>query len=383
MRQQLTANDYSSGALIQIDVSGERVQGVRVLSDRADAAYPWVCPGFIDVQVNGFGGFDLNAADADRHTVAGMIHALVEHGVTLCMPTVITASFEQMAGSLEAIRQACEADPVVNGSIAGIHLEGPYLSPEQGFRGAHPADQMRESNWEELLAWQRISGGKIRMVTLAPELPGSIPFIRSLTAHGIIASIGHSNASAADIRAAMDAGLRMGTHLGNGIRASLDRHAACVWDVLAADDLYAGFIADGHHLPASIIHVIVGMKRSKAVLVSDAVHLAGMPPGAFTTHIGGEVELLPSGRLQLAGNPQLLAGSAMSMADGVRHLLRLYPGRLRQVIDTATSNPAELLRLRDRGRIEAGGVADFVVFEMHGPDGEFAIREVWRQGRLV
>ena len=375
----LRANDYKTGLLSEITVAGGLIRSIRALADDPDASAPWVCPGFIDVQVNGFGGFNLNGGEVDRHTLPGMLGALAAHGVTSCMPTIITASNAAMSGSIEAIRQACEDDPATDAAVVGIHLEGPYLSAAPGFRGAHPPSEMRDPDARELLEWQRASGGRIRKMTLAPEREDAIAFIRLLRQHGIIAAIGHSNASSGQIAEAIEAGLTMCTHLGNGTHYMLPRHAACVWDLLAARGLYAGFIADGHHLPRAVVETIVAMKGDKAVLVSDAVHLAGLAAGKYGTHIGGDVELLPSGRLQLAADPNVLAGSAMSMLDGVNYLLKLYPDNMKGVIDMATAHPAAMLGLTDRGRLAEGSRADLVVYTMSG-GGRMDIGEVWRQG---
>lgn len=379
---RIRANDYKTGALTEITVDGGRIRSVRRLADGPAAEAPWVCPGFIDVQVNGFGGFNLNGGEVDRHTLPGMLGALAAHGVTSCMPTIITASNEDMSRSIKAIRQACEDDAETDAAVAGIHLEGPYLSAEPGFRGAHPPGEMRDPDEREFLAWQTESGGRIRKMTLAPERAGAIAFIRFLRRQGVIAAIGHSDASSGQIAEAVEAGLAMCTHLGNGIRHMLPRHAACVWDLLAARGLYAGFIADGHHLPRSVVETIVAMKGDKAVLVSDAVHLAGLAPGRYGTHIGGDVELLPDGRLQLASDPNVLAGSAMSMLDGVNYLLKLYPDNAAGVIDMATANPAALLGAADRGRLAEGSRADLIVYTL-SRDGRMEIGEVWRHGCCV
>jgi N-acetylglucosamine-6-phosphate deacetylase len=380
MSIKIIANDYKTEKLMEFIIQADRVISVQCLSDSADHSYPWICPGFIDVHINGFGGFDLNSTTPNKHTVIQMINALAVHGVTSCVPTIITTSFEHMADCIIAIRQACEEDPIVDKSIVGIHLEGPYLSPEQGFKGAHPAHEMRNPDWSEFMEWQRLSGNRIKKVTLALELPGSIAFISQLKEHGVIAAVGHSNASSLDIQHAIEAGLTMCTHLGNGVHHMLPRHAPCVWDLLASTELYAGFIADGHHLPRSVVDVIIQMKGKKAILVSDAVHLAGMEPGKYDTHIGGAVQLLANGRLHLADNPNVLAGSAVSLLDSMQNLLSQHPDQWIEMIDLATENPADLFGLTDKGRISVDGLADFILYRKNDSSDGMIIQDIWQQG---
>jgi N-acetylglucosamine-6-phosphate deacetylase len=387
MTHHVIARDYSSGQLIRIQIKQDIIYSIDDNIDPGEhgtsTPIPWICPGLLDLHINGFAGHDLNSPEVTKETVKEMVEALALRGVTSCMPTVITASHEQMSNSIAAIRQACEEDAVIDKSVIGIHLEGPYLSPELGFRGAHPVEEMRTPDWEEFITFQQLSGNRIKKVTLAPELHGAADFIERLTDHGVIAAMGHSNASREHVQAAIKAGLTMCTHLGNGIHYIINRHAACLWDLLASEQLYAGFIADGHHLPESVIKVITTMKGNRAILVSDAVHLAGLNPGRYRTHIGGEVDLLPNGRLQLASNPNVLAGSASSIWDGLQNMLKIYPGNLKKAIDLATKNPAHLLKTKIRGQLLPGAYADFILFDTDDSFQKMHIRQIWRQGQQI
>lgn len=302
-------------------------------------------PGWLDIQVNGFAGVDFNSG---RTTPAEYEHAreaLRALGVTRFLPTVITAAPDHLAECLARIDEARRASPELARAMPGVHLEGPFISPEDGARGAHPLEHVRPPDpalFEEL---QAASGGRIVLVTLAPEQPGSIPFIRDLTARGVRVAIGHSLADGEQLAAAAQAGASLSTHLGNGLPALLPRHQNPLWDQLADDRLAASAIFDGHHLPESVMRV---MHRAKApdrlVLTSDAVALAGMPPGVYEGQVGGRVELHESGRLTMYGS-EYLAGSASSLLDGVNTALRVLGLGLPEVLRFVTEVPQRLLGL--------------------------------------
>lgn len=302
-------------------------------------------PGWLDIQVNGFAGVDFNSG---RTTPAEYEHAreaLRALGVTRFLPTVITAAPDHLAECLARIDEARRASPELARAMPGVHLEGPFISPEDGARGAHPLEHVRPPDpalFEEL---QAASGGRIVLVTLAPEQPGSVPFIRNLTARGVRVAIGHSLADGEQLAAAAQAGASLSTHLGNGLPALLPRHQNPLWDQLADDRLAASAIFDGHHLPESVMRV---MHRAKApdrlVLTSDAVALAGMPPGVYEGQVGGRVELHESGRLTMYGS-EYLAGSASSLLDGVNTALRVLGLGLPEVLRFVTEVPQRLLGL--------------------------------------
>src|SRR5207244_4307325 len=175
------------------------------------------------------------------------------------------------------------------------HREGPDLSPEDGPRGAHPRQHIRPPDWDEFRRLQDAAGGLIRLVTLAPEHDGALPFIEKLVAAGVVVSLGHTAASGACIRAAAKAGARLSTHLGNGAHAILPRHPNYIWEQLAADELWASIICDGHHLPPSVARCIVRVKTpARTILTSDAGSLAGLAPGHYHEW-GQELEVRPEG----------------------------------------------------------------------------------------
>ncbi len=308
------------------------------------AANVFLSPGWFDLQVNGFAGYDINAPDVEPATVAGMVRRLWQEGVARCCPTLVTQSFEHIARCARAVALACAQDAQIAASVAGIHLEGPYISPLDGARGAHPRAHTRPASWDEFARWQEAADGRIRLVSLAPETPGALPFIRRLTQAGIVVGLAHTLATTEQIAAAVDAGATLSTHLGNGAPATLPRHPNMIWDQLAEERLWASAIFDGHHLPASVMKVIARAKGvDRTILVSDAVALARMPPGVYENAIGGKVELHPNGRLSVFGTPYL-AGSASSLKDCVENAVRLAGCSLAQAVQMASVNPAKLLQ---------------------------------------
>ena len=238
---------------IEIVLTDGRVQTIRKVD--SINSNTWIAPALIDIQVNGFAGFDLNVATVTSDDVLAMVRALWRVGTGFLCPTVVTGSFDGISNSLRAILKACKADSRVAHSMLGIHLEGPYISAEDGPRGAHPLEHVREPNWDEFQQWQDIAEGHITIVTLAPEKKGAIPFIEKLVANGVVVALGHTNAAADDIQAAIDAGARLSTHLGNGAHALIRRHPNYIWEQLGADELWASLIVDGHHLPPTVAQI--------------------------------------------------------------------------------------------------------------------------------
>jgi N-acetylglucosamine-6-phosphate deacetylase len=299
----------------------------------------------MDIQVNGFAGYDPNAADADASTTAAMVRALWPEGVSGSCITICTESEPHILDNLRAIAAACDADPHVAASVIGIHVEGPHISPEDGPRGAHPLRQVRPPDIAEYRRWQEAADGRIRIITLSPEYEGAIPYIRTIVADGVVASIGHTAATGEQIRAAVDAGARWSTHLANGAHDLIRRHPNYIWDQLAEDRLSAGFIFDGHHLPPAVMKTVLRAKGvERTILVSDVVSMAGLPPGRYTAFDGGQIDLLPNGRLELAGTPYL-AGSATALPTCIANAVRYAGATLPDAIRMVTANPSRLLGL--------------------------------------
>jgi len=377
----ITGNDVF-GRPVTVAVSGGRIESVRPADPASAPADLWVFPGFIDLQVNGFGGHDLNAADPTPEAVAGVARSLWRHGVTRFCPTICTASHEQMTAALRAVAQACDEMDWVGRAVAGVHVEGPYISPEDGPRGAHPAAHVRAPDWREVEAFQRAAGGRIRVFTLAPERPGAMELIERLSRAGIVPAIGHTAATPDDIRAAVAAGVRLSTHLGNGAHATLPRHPNYIWAQLAEDVLSASLIVDGHHLPPEVVKVMIRAKGpARCVLISDAIWLADQPPGQYE-FLGSPVELTPGGKVRL-GNSGYLAGSALNLAGAVANAVRFADVGVAEAVAMASRQPAMLLGRQDLGSLVPGNAADLVLARWSPGDGPPRIVQTVVNGAVV
>jgi N-acetylglucosamine-6-phosphate deacetylase len=275
--------------------------------------------GLFDFQVNGFGGVDFQR---DNLTVAQFDHAVAtlrRHGTSGIFATLITDEIETLCRRFAAFEKLCAASPASATAILGYHLEGPWLSPEPGYRGAHPAGPMRAPTLADFDRLQAAAGGRIRLVTLAPEWPGSAEFIAAITRRGVHVSLGHTHATEADIDAAVRAGARFCTHLGNGCPLQMHRHDNIVQRLLARDELIACFIPDGVHLTRSVLQNFFRAKPVGRVLfTTDAMAGAGAPPGRFT--IGPhEIDVGADGVARQPG-AQNFAGSTLTPDLGVRNV---------------------------------------------------------------
>ncbi|GAA3778552.1 N-acetylglucosamine-6-phosphate deacetylase [Plantactinospora mayteni] len=313
------------------------------------------------MQVNGYQGYDLNSDEVDADVVTNLVEVKRQHGVTAFCPTLITAEEGKLVSALAVIRKVRAADPDMATAMPCVHVEGPHISPAPGARGAHDPDLMRPPSTAEFDRWQAASGGIVGIVTIAPELPGAVRYTRELAGRGVIVSLGHCDATAEQISAAVDAGARLSTHLGNGAAQLLPRHPNHLWAQLADDRLSASFIADGHHLPADTFTVMTRAKGVEhSILVSDSAALAGLPPGDYETPVGGRVTVDEVGRLVLTGS-NLLAGSGRSLLHCLAWVVRHTEVGLAPAVQMASSNPARLLGLAGRHGLVPGAPADLVV----------------------
>jgi N-acetylglucosamine-6-phosphate deacetylase len=293
----ISGRDPHTGRTIEVEI---RDGIIAAITDVPLAEPLWLSPGLVDLQINGYQGFDLNSDNLTSDTVIDLSRSVLASGVTTFLPTIITASEEKIVACLRAIAAARQLNPALRHMIPGVHVEGPHLSPEDGPRGAHPREHIRPPSMAEFDRWQRASGGLVKLVTLSPHFEEAPNYIATLHARGVLVSIGHTHASPEQIHAAVDAGATLSTHLGNGIADPLPRHPNLLWAQLAEDRLTAMFIADGHHLPNDTLKVMLRAKGlDRAILVSDVVALGGMPPGLYETPVGGLVELTTDGRLSL------------------------------------------------------------------------------------
>jgi N-acetylglucosamine-6-phosphate deacetylase len=303
-------------------------------------------------------------------------------GVTRFYPTVITGSPEDMAGALANLSTARETLPIGR-AMEAFHVEGPYISPEDGPRGAHPQRWARRPDLDEFRRFQDAARGNIRLVTLSPEWPEATQFIEAVTREGVVVSIGHTKATAAQIADAASAGATLSTHLGNGAHAILPRHPNYIWEQVAEDRLAASFIVDGIHLPQSFLKVALRAKGlERTVLVTDAVMPAGCSPGRY--RLGEvEVELHSDGSVRLAGG-QRLAGSALMMHRAIANVMTFAGLGLRDALSLATRNPARVGRIAGRQRgLNTAERADLVRFRFDQATKEIELLETYLDGELV
>ena len=275
--------------------------------------------GLFDFQVNGFGGVDFQRDDLTRAQFDHAVAALRRHRTAGIFATLITDKIDALARRFAAFEKLCAASPASATAILGYHLEGPWLSPEPGYRGAHPAGPMHAPSLAEFERLQSAAGGRIRLVTLAPEWPGSAEFIAAVTRTGVHVSLGHTNASAAQIDEAIRADARFATHVGNGCPLQLHRHDNIVQRLLARDELTACLIPDGVHLPPFVLKNFFRAKPPGRVLfTTDAMAGAGAGPGRYT--IGPHEIDVGSDRIARQPGAQNFAGSTLTPDEGVRRV---------------------------------------------------------------
>jgi N-acetylglucosamine-6-phosphate deacetylase len=378
---RIRARHYRTSRIVEIIIEGEHIGGVQpVDTEPAVLQADWVAPALFDLQINGCDGHSFNSPQLTVDDVRHVVAVCRRHGIGGLCPTLITNSAEALLHGFATLRLACETDPEIARAVPCLHLEGPYISPDDGPRGAHPRQFVRPPNWDEFRRFQDAGGGRIRLVTLAPETDGAIPFIEKLTASGVVVAIGHTNANRACIRAAIIAGARLSTHLGNGAHALLPRHENYIWEQLAADELWASIICDGHHLPPAVIRCILRVKTpQRTILTCDASSLAGLPPGRYHEW-DQDIDVLPQGRVVVAGTPYL-AGSGVFTDRCVGTVLNLGESSLGDTIDMASARPRELLGLEPR-TLQPGSVADLILFNWE-PGGEFDVQAIIIAGQVV
>jgi N-acetylglucosamine-6-phosphate deacetylase len=373
----VTGRDVGSGQGISVMVADSRIAAIKP-TDLALTSGPYLAAGLIDLQVNGFGGLDLNDGTVTPARVAALTQMMTELGVTTYLPTLITASRASLLSSLATVAAARQQYPLCARMIPFVHVEGPFLAPEDGPRGAHPREHVRSPDLDEVAEWQRVSGGLVGKITLSPHHDQVSNFIRALVGQGILVAIGHTSATADQIHAAVSAGARLSTHLGNGAAATLPRHPNFIWAQLACDRLDAGFIADGFHLPADTFKAMLRAKElERSYLVSDAAALAGMPPGVYDQPIGGRVELGRDGRLSVAGTPYL-AGASRPLCEDVALAIRMADLTLADGLMLATVNPGRFVG--GRGRLAVGESADLILFDWEQGAASLTIRETYVAG---
>lgn len=354
----------NNGKIVSVEQAGNFVP---------DHQAAYIAPAFFDLQINGAMGVAFSDINLDESGIRKVLSVCKLHGIEAICPTIITNAHAVIIHGFNTLRKACESDPMIARAMPCFHLEGPYISNEDGPRGAHQKQHVRNPIYDEFKEYQEASGNRIKLLTLAPELQGAIDFIRKMNLEGVVVSIGHTAASPMIIREAIAAGARLSTHLGNGSHAMWPRHENYFWEQLGCDLLSASIITDGHHLPEAMIKTIVRVKPfEKQIITCDASGLAGLPPGKYSMW-DQEIEILSSGKVVVPGTP-FLAGSGSFTDDCVAHLISLGVVSRSQAIEMATNAPRRLLQLPEI-KIEAGSKANLILFDSN-KDVPFRINRV-------
>ncbi|MCW4457364.1 N-acetylglucosamine-6-phosphate deacetylase [Microbacterium sp. MPKO10] len=364
---------------VEIVVEDGRISAFTPIADPGPDAL-WIGPGLIDLQVNGHLNGDANAREPSAANIRDMVLSLAARGVTRFLPTVITASPEEMLARIRAIADAAQIETATSYAIAGIHVEGPSLSDQDGPRGVHPQEHIRPPEISELQQWLDASEGLLRVVTLSPHHPGTIEATKFLVSHGVHVAIGHTHADHDQIAAAVDAGATLSTHLGNGAHSVLPRHPNYLWSQLAEPRLAAGVIADGHHLPDATLATILAAKRDHGIfLVSDAV---ATPPALLDggeSTVGGGVYFADDGALRHVSTG-FLAGSAQTIDVGVATVARIT-GSLARAVTLASVAPARVLGIEPFWSV--GARADVMLFDWAPGDRQVTPQTVLVAGSAV
>lgn len=379
--EDITGCSVFTGQNIKISFDDGVIVAVKELD--TSNRLPYISPGFMDTQVNGYAGLDYSSENLEQDDIVKITDMLAAAGTTRHFPTIMTNSRELTKRNLKVINHAIAAYPELAGAIPGIHIEGPFISSEDGPRGIHDLRYVRKPDYDEFIEWQDSAGGRIRQLTMAPELSGAMDFIRQVSSEGVIISIGHTAADSKIIRKAVKAGASMSTHLGNGSHGMLPRLKNYIWEQLAADELSASIITDGFHLPPSVVKIIMRTKGlGRLIIVSDIVILGGMKPGIYERG-SIDVEVFEDGHLGLAGT-EYLAGSGHLLNYSLAWLmneLNLSPG---DAITLCTTNPQRLFFPSEPvPELKPGNTADLTLFNWDRGDPQIEVLTTWRQGKKV
>jgi N-acetylglucosamine-6-phosphate deacetylase len=382
-QQTVEGLHYITGKPVQVKIENGKIASIKEIKKLNDEnAKTYIAPGFFDNQVNGFAGvsFAFGESDLTPEGIKLATSELWKKGVTTYLPTLTTNSQEVLVTNFKLLANAVNDDKLL-GSIPGFHLEGPYINPEDGFRGAHPKQFVRLPDWNEFMEMYTASGGNILQVTISPEMEGAQEFIKKCTEKGIVVAVGHHNANKEQLNLAVKNGAKISTHLGNGCANLINRHYNPFWSQLANDDLMISIICDGFHLLPEEIQVFYKVKGvDKTIITSDVTSYAALPPGQYKTQTGETIELTPEGKLHYPAQ-QVLYGSASPITKGVGYVMKVTGCSLADAIQMASTNPAKLYNLTDRGTLETGKRADLVLFSMQ--DFELQIQKTFVKGELV
>ena len=314
----------------------------------------FIVPGYIDMHVHGGGGSDVMDGDYEAINQIAIAHS--HFGTTSFLPTTMTMSKDKIIRSLRSICEAVKKG-TAGAEILGIHMEGPYINPEK--KGAQREEDIKKVSIEEFLEFNQASGNLIRLVTIAPEMPGAIDFIKYLDKQKIIISVGHSNATYTQVQAGIQAGLSHATHTFNAMRGLHHREPGVVGAALTSPELTVEVIADGIHIHPVVIKILIKARENeKIVLITDAMRAAGLKEGTYD--LGGQEVTVNKGQARLRDGT--LAGSVLTMDKAVKNMVSKVGVSLAKAIQMASFNPAKSIGIDDKkGSLEPGKDADIVI----------------------
>lgn len=369
---------YMDGKPIRVEITDGKISRIKALPSGSKVPEVYLAPGLIDIQINGYAGVNFSDQELTPAMMEEATRALWKQGVTTYLPTVITRDQERLLKSFSLLSASMDQDKIGK-SIPGFHLEGPYLNPAPGFRGAHPEQYIRPADWEEFAALQESAAQGIKLITVAPEMEGAIPFIRKCTENGLVVSLAHHNAGPEIIDQAVQAGASFSTHLGNGCANEINRHHNPLWPQLSHDGLSISIICDGAHLTREEVRTFYKVKGNEGtILVSDALHFAGLPLGEYQED--GHRYLLTEEVVKFP-DENVLAGAVQPIRKGITRIMDYTGCSLQEAVGMASTNPARIMGLEHLGRIEQGLRADLILFTLE--DGKAEIQETILAGETV
>ena len=357
---------YINNTPIRIGIKDGKIADIHILkklTSKDDTIF--IAPGLIDNQVNGYKGYSFVdiGQELTLEGIKEITSGFWEVGITTYIPTLVTSEHNIHLKNLKLLATA-KKDIETRGSIAGFHLEGPYVSPENGYRGAHLLMHVRKPNWDEFKELYDASEENILQTTLAPEIDGAFDFISKCKEKGVVVALGHHNASSVQINEAIDRGAVIATHLGNAIPNYIHRWNNTLWPQLAEERLNIGMICDGFHLTPEQIKVFYKTKGSdKIIMTSDMSPYGGLTPGFYFNAIGDTLELKAEGVVMYPAN-ESLSGSASPLSKMVGYVMKVTGCNLADAIKMASTNAAQIYGLDDRGELKQGMRADLILFSL-------------------
>jgi N-acetylglucosamine-6-phosphate deacetylase len=362
--KKIEGNLYNNGSKVSIEIENGIIKNIESVAafENENSNKNYIAPGLIDNQINGYLGTEFSLPSLAGDDMTKVIDGLYKKGVTSFLPTVITASHESLINSFANLAKA-RRDTGIADSIPGYHLEGPYITTEDGYRGVHSLKDVRKPDWDEFQKLNEAAEGRILQVTLAPEIEGAIEFIEKCVQNNIVISLGHYNATADVVKRAVDAGAKTVTHLGNGCANTINRFTNPFWMVMAEDRLMSSLILDGFHLLPEMVRTFYKTKgKDRIILTSDMTMLAGLPSGNYVWDTKNVV--LTEEGIILSKEDNCFAGASLTLDVGVGNMMKFTGCSLEEAINMASKNPASLYNFEDRGTIEVGKRADLILFNV-------------------